>query len=328
MQSRTTLFLLLIFSFLSSQVQVRREMSIMHSPSSITIVAKDSATANHFIDVSVTEMQRIENEISEWISTSQISQINANAGIKPVKVTQEIFDFIERSKEISQLTEGAFDISWASVDKIWKFDGTMKQLPTKEEAQKSVQKVNYKNIILDKDNLTVFLKEKGMKIGTGGNGQGFGADKTKELLLKNGITNALLNISGDICTWGTQANGEKWKVGVSNPLNKNKIIAYFQLDNQSFTTSGNYEKFVEFNGKRYSHIIDPRTGFSAQGIASVSVFSHSTELSDALDTAIFVLGKEVGLDLVNQLPDVECIIIDTDNKMYFSKNLKPNEINN
>jgi thiamine biosynthesis lipoprotein len=158
-------------------------------------------------------------------------------------------------------------------------------------------------------------------LGLGGIGQGYIADKVKDLLQSKGCNSGLVNVSGDINTWGKQPNGELWTVGIVNPMNKNKVFATFPLDNSAVETSGNYEKFVTFNGIRYSHIIDPRTGYPATGIVSVSVFSKQTEIADALATGIFVLGVEVGLDLVNQLKGIECIIVDDKGKIHASKGI-------
>jgi thiamine biosynthesis lipoprotein len=294
---------------------------MLGSPFEVTAVANDTIKANEYIDLAVAEVKRIEYLISDWIPTTQISQVNKNAGIQPIKVNAEVFELVERAIKISQITAGAFDISYASMDKIWKFDGSMKVMPTEEAIKKSVAKIGYKNIILDKKNQTVFLKSEGMKLGLGGIGQGYIADKVKDLLLSKGCKSGIVNVSGDINAWGKQPDGKLWNVGIVNPLNKNKIFATFPLENSAVETSGSYEKYVIFNGKRYSHIIDPRTGYPATGVVSVSVFAKQTEIADALATGIFVLGVEVGIDLVNQLKGVECIIVDDTGKIFSSKGI-------
>lgn len=303
------------------QTIYKKKLAMLGSPFEISVVANDSITANEYNNLAINEVKRIENLISDWIPTTQISEINKNAGIQPVKVDEEVFDLVERAIKISKLTNGAFDISYASMDKIWKFDGSMKEMPTPEAIKKSVERIGYQNIILDKENKTIFLKLTGMKLGLGGIGQGYIADKVKELLQSKGCNSGLVNVSGDINTWGKQPNGELWTVGIVNPMNKNKVFATFPLDNSAVETSGSYEKFVSFNGIRYSHIIDPRTGYPATGIVSVSVFAKQTEIADALATGIFVLGVEVGLDLVNQLKGIECIIVDDKGKIHASKGI-------
>jgi thiamine biosynthesis lipoprotein len=219
------------------------------------------------------------------------------------------------------LTSGAFDISYASMDRIWKFDGSMKSMPTEEAIKNSVAKIGFKKIILNPNESTVFLQDVGMKLGLGGIGQGYIADKVYELLLSKGCQSGLINVSGDIKAWGKQPNGEAWTVGIINPVNKNKVFATFPLDNSAVETSGNYEKYVKFNGKRYSHIIDPRTGYPATGVVSVSVFAKQTEVADALATGVFVLGVDVGLNLINQLKGIGCIIVDDQGKVHASNNI-------
>ncbi len=312
----------LIVSFYSfGQIEYKRKVSMLGSPFEITVVSKDSVEGKQFTDLAIAEVKRIENQISDWIPTTPISLVNKNAGIQSVKVDSEVFDLVERAIKISQLTDGAFDISYASMDKIWKFDGSMTTMPTEEMIKKSVAKIGYENIVLDKSNQTIFLKLAGMKLGLGGIGQGYIADKVRDLLVANGCKSGIVNVSGDINAWGKQINGKPWTIGIINPMNKNKVFATFPLENSSVETSGNYEKYVMFNGIRYSHIIDPRTGYPAQGVVSVSVFAKQTEIADALATGIFVLGVEVGLDLVNQLKGIECIIVDDKGKIHSSKGI-------
>jgi len=161
-----------------------------------------------------------------------------------------------------------------------------------------------------------------MKIGFGAIGKGYAADKAKKLLQIQGVKAGLINASGDLNCWGKQPNGVSWKVGITNPLNKNKIYSWFDIDNQAVVTSGNYEKFIQFNGKKYSHIINPKTGYPANGIVSATVFAPKAELADALATSIFVMGTSVGIDMINQLKGVDCIIIDDKNKVHASKGIQ------
>ena len=321
MKKKATLFLLSITFVSFGQMTHKRKLSMLGSPLEITVVAKDTIQGNQYIDLAITEVKRIEYLISDWIPSTQISQVNKNAGSKPVKVDKEVFDLVGRAIKVSQITSGAFDISYASMDKIWKFDGSMKAMPTEEDIKKSVSKIGYNNIILDSKEQTIFLKKEGMKLGLGGIGQGYIADKVKELLLSKGCTSGIVNVSGDINAWGRQQEGNPWTVGIVNPLNKNKVFATFPLEDSAVETSGNYEKYVIFNGIRYSHIIDPRTGYPAQGVVSVSVFAKQTEIADALATGIFVMGVEVGIDLVNQLKGVECIMVDDKGKIHSSKGI-------
>ena len=294
----------------------------MGSRFEITVVAENKDIANQYIDVAVGEIQRIEKLISSWDQNSQTSIINKNAGIKPIKVDQELYDLIQRSIAVSELTDGAFDISYASMDKIWKFDGTMNAMPSKKQIEASVSKVGYKNIILNEENSSVFLSHKGMKIGFGAIGKGYAADKAKDLLIKKGVESGIINASGDMNTWGKQPDGNPWKVAITNPLNKDTAFALLPVINRAVVTSGNYEKYITLEGKRYSHIIDPRTGYPSTGIVSVTVFAPRAELADALATSVFVMGVDVGINRINQLAGIECVIIDEYGNIHTSDHIK------
>jgi thiamine biosynthesis lipoprotein len=325
MKNTLLLFLMLNISWANAQEIYQKKLSLMGSDFGITVVTKNDSIAQANIQLAINEIKRIEAVISSWNSNSETSLVNKNAGIQAVRVSKELFDLISRAKTISKLTDGAFDISYASMDKIWKFDGSMTVFPDTETIKKSVAKVGYKNIILDKSAQTIFLKLKGMKIGFGAIGKGYAADKAKALLIKNGVQAGIINASGDMNTWGTQPDGSPWQVAITNPMDKNKAFALLPLEKGAIVTSGNYEKYVFFNGKRYTHIIDPRTGIPASGIISVSVFAPKAELADALATSIFVMGVEVGLNRINQLKDIACIIIDDKGNIYTSKNIKINK---
>lgn len=318
---------LLCYHTAFGQESFKRTLTLMGCRFDITVVAEDEKSGNHYIQLAVDEITRIERMISSWDVNSQTSLINRQAGIQPVKVDKELLELIERAIKISELSSGAFDISYASMDRIWQYDGSMTKLPSKAAIDASVSKVGYQNILLDKINFTVFLKEKGMKIGFGAIGKGYAADQAKKLLVDKGVKAGIINASGDLKTWGKQPNGDSWMVAITNPLNKTKAFAWLPVINSAVVTSGNYEKFILIDDVRYSHIIDPRTGYPSKGVVSASIFSQSAELADALATAVFVMGVEVGLDFVNQLNGVECILVDEHNKMHTSNNLdiKPEE---
>jgi len=207
---KKTLFISFLFVALSTSAQIihKRKLSMLGSPFEIMVVAKDTVQANIYIDIAIGEVRRIENEISDWIPTTPISEVSRSAGIKPVKVPAEVFELVERAIKVSQITSGAFDISYASMDRIWKFDGSMKEMPTPEAIKKSVEKIGYKNIILDKKEQTIFLKKEGMKLGLGGIGQGYIADKIQALLSSKGCSSGLVNVSGDIFSWGKHPDGK------------------------------------------------------------------------------------------------------------------------
>ena len=321
MQGRLLLiaFLCAFFqNFAQDLVSVKRDLMLMGSDFEITVVAPNEAIGNANIDAAIAEMKRVELMISSWDKNSETSMVNRNAGVKPTQVSSELFGLIQRAVKISKITAGTFDITYASADKLWRFDGSMEKIPTDEEIKRSVSKIGFEKIKLDVDAQTVFLLEPGMKIGFGAIGKGYAADRAKALLQSKEVRAGIINASGDLTTWGNKADGGKWMVGISNPLNKRKVFGWLPVMESSVATSGNYEKFVVFKGKKYSHIIDPRTGYPTSGISSVSIFANKVELCDALATAVFVMGKDTGLHMIDQLDGVEAVLVDADNKIHKS----------
>lgn len=299
-------------------VTVKKVLKLMGTRFEITVIAPNEDIGYINIDEAVSEIERIEKIISSWDESSETSLVNKNAGIKPVKVSSELFWLIERSKKISEITSGAFDITYASMDNIWKFDGTMKGKPSDSEIARSVSRIGHEKIVLDSDEQTVYLSKPGMRIGFGAIGKGYAADKAKELLVSKQVKGGIINASGDLTTWGTKITGEKWLIGIANPLSKDKVFSWLPVVESSVATSGNYEKYIVLDEKKYSHIIDPRTGYPTVGINSVSVFAKNAELCDALATAVFIMGKDSGIHMVNQIDGVEVVVVDSDNKIYKS----------
>ena len=318
------LFLFLILCGFSSHSQVLRKRTtlLMGGRFDISIVAKDSLSAEQNIDIVIAEITRIENLISDWKPTSQVSEVNQNAGIRPVKVDREVFELTQRAIRFSEITNGGFDISFAAMDRIWKFDGSMTEMPSAEAIKKSVEKVGYKNIVLDSINSTIFLKLKAMKIGFGALGEGYATDKCRNMMLAKGIEAGIINGSGDMSTWGKQPNGKPWNIGITNPFDTDKLITTVPINKGAVTTSGSYEKFVVFDGKRYSHIINPATGYPATGLCSVTVFGPNAETANGLSTSLMVLGKTEGLVLLDKFPDYSCLMITDAGKVVKSKNFK------
>jgi thiamine biosynthesis lipoprotein len=301
----------------------RQEMKLMGNRFEITAVGHNEAWANEMITAGVAEIKRIEKLLTTFNEESETSRINRNAGVQPVTVSKEVFDIIERSIRISAITQGAFDITYGSIDKrLWNFDTTMTALPNAHKAKKMVRLINYKNIELDKTNCTVFLKEKGMRIGFGGIGKGYAAEMAKQAMQQSGVTSGIVNASGDLTTWGLQPDGTPWTVGIVHPDYKEYPFSYMNISDMAVATSGNYEKFILINGKKYSHTINPRTGLPVTGIKSVTVISPNAEVCDAMATPVTIMGIDAGLNLINQLQQVECVIIDDNNKIYTSKNIR------
>ena len=294
----------------------------MGSSFEILVICENQQKGDEAIAAGVAEIKRIEKLISSWDKSSETSAINRNAGIKPVKVSKELFDLIYRSIKVSKLTEGAFDISFAAVDKICKFKGSSYEMPDSSTVKKSIDKVGYKNIVLDKNQSTVFLRKRGMKIGFGAIGKGYAANQARKILIKMGIKGGVVDASGDLITWGKNEKNNDWSIGIKNPANKNKIAGWLNVEKMAVVTSGNYEKFVMIDGERYSHIINPQTGWPAKGLTSVTIICPDAEVADALATSVFVMGEEKGMNLINRLKNIECFLVNSTGKVLKSKGLK------
>ena len=320
----TFLFLLVsLTSWSQSQTTVLRSRTVklMGSRFDLSIVADDSLTAEYHIDTLIAEIRRIEYLISDWIDTTQVSRVNQMAGVAPVNVSPELIQLTLRAIRLSQVTDGAFDISFAAMERIWKFDGSMNRMPTRKAVRRAKEKVGYRNIIVDSIRSTLFLKRAGMKIGFGALGEGYAADRCKELMLAKGVEAGIVNGSGDMNTWGARPDGSPWNIGITNPFEQGELYAVVPLDHGAVVTSGSYEKFAEINGKRYAHIINPATGYPATGLTSVTVFGPSAELANGFSTSIMVLGRKAGLRLLEAYRDYSCILLADNGDFITSPNL-------
>ena len=307
-----------------AQTIFKRSLKLMGNRFEISVVAdeEDEGWANNCIDAAIYEIQRIERLLTTFSDNSQTYFINANAGIKPVEVDKEMFDIIQRAIKISDLTQGAFDITYGSMDKrFWNFDRSMKTLPDAKTAKKMARLINYKNIILDKEQATVFLKEKGMRIGFGSIGKGYATERAKYILKQNGVENGIVNAAGDLTTWGYQPNGKPWTIGAANSTSIHQLFSYLNITDMTIATSGNFEKFAMVDGINYSPAIDPETGMPVQGIKCTTIISPSAEIATALATPVMITGIKAGLDMVNKMKNIACIIIDEQYNIYTSKNI-------
>ncbi len=308
--------------FAQAKYSFSKDTLLMGSAFAFTAIHESQSKAQAAVEVAIAEVDRIERLISSWKPTSQTSSVNQFAGIRAVKVDWELFQLIERSQKIAQLSNGYFDISFASIDKLWQFNGDTVEMPSDEELSASVALIDFQKIILNRSDTTVYLENEGMKIGFGAIGKGYAADRAKVVMLENGVTSGVVNAGGDVLAWGYKADGRSWNVGVANPTAKDEVLLALPIVNQAIVTSGEYEKYVIVDGERYGHIINPKTGIPSKGILSVSILTSTAELADALATTVFVLGEKDGLALINHLEGVEGIIINQENKVLYSSKLK------
>ncbi len=309
------LFLMLLPSRSSAGV-FKKKSVVMGTDLEMIVSSSDEAKAEKAFASVENEMKRIEDEMSEWKEKTFVSAINNNAGIRAVSVPSDLFKVIWAAVTVSKLTDGAFDITWASMRGVWDFSPGHERVPSDTEVKERLKLVDYRDIVLDEKKNTVFLKRKGMAIGLGAIAKGYAVDRATQVLAKEGIRDSIVKAGGDMRVQGLD-NGKPWEIGIKHPRKK-ELLAKFGLTNVSVSTSGDYERFFIKDNVLYHHIIDPRTGFPARASMSVTVLAPDTMTSDALSTAVFVLGPDKGLELVDKLEGVEAIIVDASGKMRIS----------
>lgn len=302
-----------------------RSAHLMGSHFTFTAVSADDSLAWRALRAGLRETQRIDHLFSYWDSTSQVTKINRLAGIRPVVVEQEVLDLIARTLKVSALSGGAFDITFASGDKIYKFDRQAHaSLPDSATVRNSVRRIGWQKVQLDLVKHTVFLPEKGMRLNLAGILQGYGVRRAQELMKKMGITGGLINGSGDVYCWGQQPDGSGWRIAIGDPARPQSVSSWLTVSDLAVVTAGNYEQYFTVGGRYYGHIINPHTGYPATGLRSVTIICPDVELADALDDAVFVLGPIEGLALINRLKGVNCTLIDDSGQTLVSKGMQLN----
>lgn len=297
---------------------------VMGTDLTIKALGDDSAVLDRAIAAAITEIQRVEDLMTDW-RDSELTRLNAAAGTGPHRVPSELAAIISRAIKLSVVTDNAFDVTYASVGKLWDFKKKQPTLPTAEEINAGLAFVGAKRIIVDPKENTVDLPA-GMSIGLGGIAKGYGVDRAMAVLMRHGIKHASVNAGGDMKVLGKKF-GAPWEVAVKHPRDPEHALAVLQLSNTCIVSSGDYERYFEIDGKRYHHIIDPRTGYPAEGTLSTTVVAQNAELADALATAISVLGAKKGLALTESLQRVESIIVDAKGSVHASSGLKKNLLN-
>ena len=325
---KLAVFILLILSSLTtpplSAAEVfKRNSVVMGTDIELTASGADEARVNAAFDAAIREMERIEAEMSEWRDGTPISLVNQKSGKEAVPVPDELFQVIAAAQKVSGLSNGAFDISWAAMRGVWSFAKGQEHLPTQEEIQKRLPLINYKNIELDEVKKTVFLRKPEMAIGLGAIAKGYAVDKAMQALVNSGIKNAILKAGGDMRVQGTN-DGKPWDIGIRHPRSREKLLGKLALSNISISTSGDYERFFIKDGILYHHIMDPKTGYPARGCQSVTILAPDTMTSDALSTAVFVLGPEEGMKLIKGLTGIKGIIVDSQGKVHYSPGITLN----
>jgi thiamine biosynthesis lipoprotein len=286
----------------------------------ITLIGDDEEEANKEVLQAFQEIKRIETLMSPWLDSSDVTRINRSAGKEWLKVSPETMKVIKKAQEISELSEGGFDITVGPLTELWRKAREKKTPPSVEEVKGKLSLVNFKNLGIDPEG-KVLLKKKGMAIDLGGIAKGYAVDRAFELLKSLGYKNLIVNAGGDLRVGGFK-NNQLWSIGIQHPRDSKKILARISVSDTAVATSGDYEKFFFDQGKRYHHIFSPKDGFPTVSCQSVTIFSKDGMTADALATAVFVLGPEKGYSLCQKLDSVDCLIVDKEGKPIFSPGLK------
>ncbi|MFC3121451.1 FAD:protein FMN transferase [Agaribacter flavus] len=297
-----------------------RSAGIMGTNIYAEVFHEDAAYASRALDAVMQEMERINQQMSPYIDSSELSQVNKYAGKKAVSISKELFDLLSLSIEISRLSKGAFDITYASVGYLYNYKD--KQHPSQSDIQTLLDAINYEHIELKASAGTVKFLNPKVKIDLGGIAKGYAVDNAIKILQEMGIRHALVTAGGDTKLLGDR-KGKPWVVGIRDPRDKHKQAVVIPLENTAMSTSGDYERYFEDKGVRYHHIISPRTGRSTHEVQSVSIIGDKSVYNDALSTAVFVMGVQDGIGLINSLPAYEAIVMDNHRRMHYSKGLTP-----
>jgi len=292
----------------SASVTVKRAQFLMGTLVEITAVAPSDAIAQASLTAGFQEIRRLENLLSTWIETSELSRVNQAAGLKPVSVSAETFDLLRRALEVAEYTEGGFNIAIGPAVRLWNIPEAPR-IPTAMELDIAAQYVDYRRIHLDAARRTVFLEKPGMRIDIGGIGKGFAAEKAAAVMREIGATGGLVAVAGDFRVFGRRADGTAWPIGIQHPREPGKILATLDATDEAVSTSGDYERYFMQDGVRYHHILDPKTLQPARLCQSVTIIAPDATTTDALATGVFVMGPVRGLALAERL-GLGAVIVD------------------
>jgi thiamine biosynthesis lipoprotein len=295
-------------------------MDLMGTRVSVELWADDEARGRELVAEVMEEYKRIDREMSTYKPDSEISFVNDHAAEKPIKIGAELFSMIDRSLQLSAASHGAFDITYDSVGYLYDFRAHKR--PTDEQIAEHLEAVDYRHVVLDRAAGTVRFTRSGVRINLGGIAKGYTVQHAADMLRAKGVEHALLNAGGDTRVIGDR-RGQPWVVGIRHPRLENEVVTRLPVVDEAISTAGDYERFFEEDGKRYHHVINPHTGKPTEGVLTVTVIGPDGTMTDGLDTAIFVLGPEEGLELIKRYPDYEAIIVDSSGKVSYSSGLAP-----
>jgi thiamine biosynthesis lipoprotein len=299
---------------------MERTEAIMGTRVYVQLWADDPAKGDAAIEAVMADMRRIDTLMSHYKPESELSQINARANQEPVAVDKELFDLIKVALHFSEITEGAFDITYASVG--YMYDYRRHIHPTEAQIKAALPAVNWRNVLLDEAHHTVRFEHPGMRIDLGGIGKGYAVDHGIGLLKGRGIQHAVVTAGGDTRIIGDHM-GRPWLVAIRHPDDPSKVVTRIPLSNSAMSTSGDYERYFDENGVRYHHIIDPHTGHSASKVRSSTVLAPTATQTDGMSKTAFVLGPEKALEIINRMPEYDAVFVCPDGRVLYSNGLRP-----
>lgn len=299
----------------------KKSTIMMDTVITISVVSHSKDKAEQAINTAFLEIKRLEALFDFYSADSEVSRINRNAGISRVKVSPDMLTVLDKSSFVSEKTEGAFDITTGSLLELYDFSQKIK--PPKNALEKRLPLVNFRAVHINRKDSTAFLEKKGMLIDLGGIVKGYTADKTVDILKRAGIDSGIVAIAGDIKTFGLKPNGNSWKVGIKDPRaeGQDDIIAALDLKDLAISTSGDYERYFMLDGKRYHHLLSPKTGYPVHTCQSASIITEEGVLADAFATGVFILGPEKGMKVIEHL-GFDGLIIDKEGHIHVTSNIR------
>jgi thiamine biosynthesis lipoprotein len=297
-----------------------RAIDLMGTRVSVELWSEDPNAGRALVEEVLDEYRSVDERMSTYKATSDVSAVNAQAALAPVPVDSDLFELLQRAIRLSELSGGAFDITYESVGYLYDFRA--QRLPSEPEIAARLAQVNYRLVVLDAIQSSVKFTQPGVRINLGGIAKGYAVEHAAALLKRRGIEHALLNAGGDTRVLGDR-HGQPWIVGIRHPRAAGEVVTRLPLVDEAISTSGDYERFFEQDGRRYHHILNPATGQPTQGILSATVIGPDATMTDGLSTAVFVLGVRAGLELIERLPGYEAVIVADDGVLSYSSGLAP-----
>ena len=305
------------------QVPIIKDFYVLGTLIQLKVFGENAKVA---INESIKRLLEIDDKMSVFKEDSEVAAINRNAGGEYQGVSEDTYYVVETSLKYSNMSQGAFNPTIRPLVDAWGFGRENQRVPSKNEIEKAMKLVNYNDISIDKVEKAVRLNKKNQAIDLGAVAKGFAADEVRDILMANKIKSAIVDLGGNIFALGNKQNGMAWNIGIQDPLAAcGEYVGIISVSNKSVVTSGNYERFFEVNGKRYHHILDSRTGYpSENGVISATIISDNSIDGDALTTCAYVMGLEMGYELIESLDGADAIFITEDKKVFTTSGIKSN----